>query len=40
VEEDGSGMLGRVLLMRLRVKFGHFESEVSRLGWAGEMRSK
>ena len=29
VEEDGSGMLGRVLLMGLRVKLGRFDGEVS-----------
>ena len=29
VEEDGSGMLGRVLVMELRVKLGHFDGEVS-----------
>ena len=29
MEEDGSGILGRVLLVRLSVKLGRFDGEVS-----------
>ena len=33
MEEDSSGMLERVLLMILRIKFGRFDGKVSRWGW-------